>query len=45
MTKIWEEDPNPGNWENIVVLVLADFRGEELMAPCAYKTLVVTPKV
>ena len=31
----WEEDPNPGNWEKVLSIIQADFRGGELAASCA----------
>ena len=31
----WEEYPNPGNWEKVLSIIQADFRGGELAASCA----------
>ena len=39
-----EEDPDPGNWENVVTLKQADFRWGELTAPCTWQTVVMIPK-
>ena len=41
----WEKDRNPGNWEKVVALIQAAFSGGgELKDPCAWKTVVMTPK-
>ena len=42
--EIREEDPNLGNWEKVVSIIQATFRGGELAASCAWQTVVMTPK-
>ena len=31
-----EENPDPGNWENVVVIIQEAFRGGEIVAPCVW---------
>ena len=38
------EDPDPGNWENVVSVIQAYFRGVELTVLCEWYTVVVIPK-
>ena len=39
-----EEDPYPGNWEKVVSIIQADFRGVKLVESCAWKTVVIIHK-
>ena len=39
-----EEHPEPGNWEKVVSIIQAVFRGGELGAPYAYHMVVIIPK-
>ena len=39
-----EEHPDPGNWEKVVVIIHAAFRGGELAAPYACQTELIIPK-
>ena len=43
-TEMREEHPDPGNWEKVVDIMQAAFRGRELAALCAYQTVVTIPK-
>ena len=38
-----EEDPDPGNWEKVVTIIQAAFKGGELATLCAWKMVVVIP--
>ena len=40
-----EEDPDPRNWEKVVAIIHAAFRGGELTAPCAWQMVVMILKV
>ena len=37
------EHPDQGNWEKVITIIQADFRGGKLASPCAWKTLVMIP--
>ena len=39
-----EEYPKLGNWEKVITLIHAAFRGGELAAPCDWQTVVMIPK-
>ena len=39
-----EENPKPGNWEKVVTIIQATFRGGETVASCAWQTLVTIHK-
>ena len=39
-----EEEPNPGNWEKVVAIIQAAFRGEEMVASCDLQMVVIIPK-
>ena len=40
----WEEDPDLGNWDKVVTIIQAAFRGGELAAPCVCQAVVMIPK-
>ena len=42
--EIQKEDPDPGNWEKVVSIIQAAFRGVEIVTSCAWKTVVMIPK-
>ena len=39
-----EENPDPGNWDKVITIIQADYRGGEPAEPCAWQTVVITPK-
>ena len=39
-----EEHADLGNWEKVIAIIQADFRGGELAAPFAWQTVVMIPK-
>ena len=39
-----EEHPDPGNWENVVAIIHAYFRGGEIAVPCDCQTVEMIPK-
>ena len=39
-----EEHPDPWNWEKVIAIIHAAFRGLELVASCTWKTVVMIPK-
>ena len=40
----WKEHLNQGNWEKVVAIIQAGFRGGELAAPCTLQMVVMIPK-
>ena len=40
----WYWDPDPRNWDKVVSLIQAAFRGGELAAPYAWQMVVIIPK-